>query len=193
MNNLILFALAFVFGWFGASLTRSVSHHAGASSYNVGGLTVNSNGASDVLTVTADRGTGSELWTLGIGAVTLSLSGSTGKFVTDDGFVFPTPAVKGTAYKREIIYTGGNLVYKINGVTHSRPAAKPNLAPVGAKSGVEGAPARFSVSVSNFGHTKNVGATYHLYDGTPDTTKRISTGAPTIAMTTTQKGAGYTA
>jgi hypothetical protein len=113
--------------------------------------------------------------------------------VTDDGFIFATPVAIGTAYKREIIYSGGNLLYKINGATHSRPAAKPNLAPVGCRSGVEGVPVRYAVSVSNFGHTKNIGATYHLYDGTPDITKRVTVGAVPVTMTTTQKGAGYTA
>jgi hypothetical protein len=167
------------------------------SLFNDGGLTVNSNGTSDVITITSIRPTGSELWTLGLGPVTLSLNAATGKFVTDDGFTFPTVVTTGTAYKREIVYSGGQLLYKINGVTHSRPAAAPNLAPIGARSGVEwtgvAGSTKYAVSVSNFGHTKNIGATYHLYDGTPDTTKRVAIGATTVNMVTNQKGAGYTA
>lgn len=166
---------------------------ASSSVFNTGGLTVNSNGTSDIITVTSIRPTGTELWTLGLGPVTLSLSAATGHFVTDDGFTFATIAVTtGTPYKREIVYSGGQLLYKINGVTHSRPAAAPNLAPIGARSGVTlSGSIKYGVSVSNFGHTKNVGATYHLYDGTPDTTKRVGTGP--VNMVTNQKGAGYTA
>ena len=164
---------------------------------NVGGTTVNTNGVSDVITITADLGNPNPTsYFLGLttaSGVTASLSLTNGgMFVTDSGHVFATRAALGQRYSRRVWVQSGLLHYSLNSETFSMPySGQPRIT-----SAIDGITSTgllpFAVQVSSYCHTKNFFQTCHIYDPTSPAPRRMGS-IPGVTMTTTEKGAGYTA
>lgn len=163
---------------------------------NVGSTTVNTNGVSDIITITADLGNANPTsYFLGIstasGVFSLSLT-SDGVFVTDGGHTFATRAALGVRYQRRVWLQGGAVHYSLNSETFVKPySGTPRITQ--ALDGITSAgPIRFAVSVSSYCHTKNYFQTCHIYDPTSPAPKMMGS-IPGVMMTITERGAGYTA
>lgn len=97
---------------------------------------------------------------------------------------------------------GSNLSFKVTdqsgrSETHLHPiasvAGRLKTAIDGIKWSGQPGPIPYAATVSTFCHTRNYFQTCHIYNSTPDSTKRVSDTMTPVSMATTEKGAGYTA
>jgi hypothetical protein len=175
--------------------------------WNSGGTTVNTDGTQDIITATSDLGNPpGAMYTLGLftGAnqpvAEIILTGVMFRALLNGVPVltFSTPFALGRPFKRQILIQGGKLVYSVNSEAHSLPysgSTRITQAVTGIGWNTQPSAIPFAVTVSMFCHTRTFGMTCHLYNSTPDSTRRASntnTMAP-VSMNTTEKGAGYTA